>query len=219
MDIDHIFIRAKFGAPEGDLLCQFGLSEGSGNKHPGQGTENRRFFFRNAFIELLWISDQFEIQSSQTRPTRLYERLAGVSAAASPFGVCFRAPAGESVCPFPTWKYTPGYLPDGMAIELADQAPLAEPMWFFLGTAAAPDTAPVERRQPLDHPAKIHAITSVAITLPSKENWSEAAMAAIETGKVSIVEGTHHLIEISFDNEISGLRHDFRPALPVVFKY
>ena len=43
MKIDHVFLRAKRNAPEGDLLREFGLVEGSGNRHPGQGTENRRF--------------------------------------------------------------------------------------------------------------------------------------------------------------------------------
>ena len=88
MKIDHVFLRAKRNAPEADLLCEFGLVEGSGNRHPGQGTENRRFFFRNAFIEFLWMCDESEVNSDVTRPTMLYERLTDSSA--SPFGVCFR---------------------------------------------------------------------------------------------------------------------------------
>ena len=42
MKIDHVFLRAKRNASEGDLLREFGLVEGGGNRHPGQGTENRR---------------------------------------------------------------------------------------------------------------------------------------------------------------------------------
>lgn len=42
MKIDHVFLRAKRNAPEADLLREFGLVEGGGNRHAGQGTENRR---------------------------------------------------------------------------------------------------------------------------------------------------------------------------------
>jgi hypothetical protein len=69
MEIDHIFICAQPGAPEAEALVRFGLVEGSGNTHPGQGTANRRFFFDNAFIELLWLVNAAEADSATTRPT------------------------------------------------------------------------------------------------------------------------------------------------------
>ena len=47
MELDHIFICTEKEAPQGDLLKEFGLVEGSSNIHPGQGTANRRFFFKN----------------------------------------------------------------------------------------------------------------------------------------------------------------------------
>jgi hypothetical protein len=40
-------------APEAERIAAFGLCEGPSNVHPGQGTANRRFFFRNAMLELL----------------------------------------------------------------------------------------------------------------------------------------------------------------------
>ncbi|HBU86299.1 MAG TPA: glyoxalase-like domain protein, partial [Acinetobacter sp.] len=55
MEVDHIFICVQSGAPEAETLKKFGLTEGSSNKHPGQGTENRRFFFKNSFIELIFL--------------------------------------------------------------------------------------------------------------------------------------------------------------------
>lgn len=39
------------------MLKNFGLTEGTSNRHPGQGTANRRFFFKNFFIELLWLEN------------------------------------------------------------------------------------------------------------------------------------------------------------------
>src|SRR5438067_7512672 len=108
MQLDHVFIRAAHGAPEAALLRDVGLLEGSGNRHPGQGTANRRFFFDNAFIELLWIDDARDAASDATRRTRLHERL-DPAGGASPFGICFRPGLGQKAVPFPAWAYMPAY--------------------------------------------------------------------------------------------------------------
>lgn len=217
MEIDHVFLRAKIDAPEADLLRQFGLTEGSGNQHPGQGTANRRFFFCNAYIEFMWVSDESDIRSDITRPTMLYERLSDTSV--SPFGVCFRPTAPASCSPFSLWNYAPKYLPNGMEIGIGSDVPLTEPMWFFLENGKAPAAVPDEHRQPLKHAVGVREITSIAIASPHEKQCSDAARAAIDTGKISIVEGEHHLMEITFDNNQSGQQHDFRPALPLVFNY
>lgn len=218
MELDHLFIRARAGAPEAALLAAFGLAEGSPNTHPGQGTANRRFFFRNAFIELLWIADEAEATGSATRRTQLHARLDGAGNA-SPFGLCFRPSPGRDGVPFPAWPYTPGYLPPGMQVDIAAEAPLAEPMWFFLRSATAPETAPVARRQPLAHGAGLREISAVTVTVRDRHVLSPAAVAAICTGKVAIVEGPGDMLEIAFDGAPSGQVHDFRPALPLLFRY
>jgi hypothetical protein len=43
MEIDHLFICVKPGGSEAKEIAEFGLIEGSANRHPGQGTANRRF--------------------------------------------------------------------------------------------------------------------------------------------------------------------------------
>src|SRR5881409_435232 len=104
-ELDHLFICASIGAPEADRLVAFGLTEGTPNAHPGQGTANRRFFFHNAMLELLWVQDAAEAQSELVRPTRLWERWAGRSGGACPLALCFRPKsqhAGKP--PFPTWE-------------------------------------------------------------------------------------------------------------------
>ena len=57
-ELDHVFIMCAVGGPEAVALSRLGLKEGSANTHPGQGTASRRFFFRNGYIELLWVCDQ-----------------------------------------------------------------------------------------------------------------------------------------------------------------
>jgi len=60
IELDHLFVCTAPGAPQAEDLVQFGLLEGPPNQHPGQGTANRRFSFKNAMIELLWVSDAEE---------------------------------------------------------------------------------------------------------------------------------------------------------------
>lgn len=207
MELDHVFLRARAGGPEAQALRDAGLAEGSPNTHPGQGTANRRFFFGNAYIELLWIEDEAEVGSDLTRPTQLDERLR--PGAASPFGICFRPSSGSATVPFPAWDYRPAYLPAGMAIRIGRDVPLAEPMWFYLAQARAPQAF-------AEHAAGLREITSVKVTVPGVPAWSAAARAAMEEGGVVLVEG--HCLEIGFDGEASGRMHDFRPVLPLIFK-
>ncbi len=216
MEIDHVFICVPPGAPAAEALLQFGLVEGSGNTHPGQGTANRRFFFDNAFIELLWLADAAEARSATTRPTLLFERLtAGAGAPVAPFGVCLRpcGPDGKAA-PFPSWQYRPAYLPPGLAVEVAD-APPSEPMWFFLAFGARPDAAPPERRQPMQAPGGLRRITSLRITGPARGARSAAAAAS----GVELLDGDAHLLEIGFDGGGAGSSHDFRPGLPLLLRW
>jgi hypothetical protein len=203
MQIDHIFIRATHGAPEAEALRALGLSEGNGNVHPGQGTANRRFFFANAFLELLWIADEAEAASPLTAPTRLRERLS-TDSDVSPFGICFRD-AGAMT--FPVFDYKPSYLPPDMRIAIANEAPLSEPMWFYLGGGKPLPPPPA-------HAAGVHRITAVRCTQPRA-----AASAAASASGVTFTEGSAHLLEISFDDEVQGLIHDLRPTLPLIFRY
>ena len=60
IELDHFFILTDPGAPQADLLSGIGLTEGTRNDHPGQGTANRRFFFSITALELVYVSDENE---------------------------------------------------------------------------------------------------------------------------------------------------------------
>jgi hypothetical protein len=90
MELDHIFICTDKNAPAADVLVDFGLVEGSSNVHPGQGTANRRFFFHNFMLELLWGENIEEMTSETTKPMRLYEKYILRGSEISPFGLGFR---------------------------------------------------------------------------------------------------------------------------------
>lgn len=217
--IDHIFIATQVNAPEAELLTTFGLSEGTPNQHLGQGTANRRFFFENAFLELLWITDASEAQAERVKPTHLYERLSQQDPNISPFGICFRPAAQTDLAiPFPCWNYQPSYLPPHLSIPMAMNNQLTEPLWFVLPFGTAPSTFSAEKQQPLEHALGFKQLTSVHVTQPI-EAKSIAAQQANQVEGFKIEQGEKHLLELGFDGEQAGLSHDFRPSLPLIIKW
>jgi hypothetical protein len=220
-EIDHLFICTTFRAPEADRLVEFGLTEGEPNVHPGQGTSNRRFFFRNCMLELLWLRDEAEARSEQIAPTRLFERCTYWQTDASPFGLCFRsATDGEPAFPPYAWEYRPPYMPEGMSLLVADNSTdTAEPMLVYLPYRWRPDQFPDGRKQPLDHRAGLGEVSAVRVTIRKAAPYSEPLSAIENYGDVFLTTGAEDVIELSFDGETRGGYADFRPDLPLIFQW
>jgi hypothetical protein len=239
LELDHLFICVGPGASAAEALRAFGLTEGSPNRHPGQGTANRRFFFHNAFLELLFLTDPREVRSTLTAPTRLYERFEAAtdgpgavgdtssgepstdeaSFPVSPFGVCFRpSTPHEKRATFPCLRYRPAYLPPELWIEIG-KAPLTEPMWFFARFFNRPDRMAVGRRQPLAHPLGVQEITAVRIVIPQVAALSPAALQAQAVAGFEIVRGDAPLMTLVFDGAPGGRCKDFQPELPLVIRW
>jgi hypothetical protein len=214
--VDHVFVCTAARGPAAEVLRQAGLTEGTPNRHPGQGTACRRFFFSNAMLELLWLEDEAEARSEQTCATKLWERFAA-GRTASPFGVILRpAPGSDPACPWRSWSYRPPAMA-GLELEIAVDTDLAEPMWCFMKTGQAPAEWPPERLQPLDHPAGFREITGVLISCPeTKETSVTRAMA--RNGVIALQTAAEHLLELQFDGGRRGQAQDFRPVLPLVIR-
>jgi hypothetical protein len=86
--IDHIFIFTDDNGKVADELVDFGLAEGSNRIHVGQGTTNRKFYFDNFFLEILWVHNVNEIASDKTKPMGLFQRAEYKTNLFSPFGLC-----------------------------------------------------------------------------------------------------------------------------------
>jgi hypothetical protein len=220
-ELDHFFILTDVGAPEADRLLRFGLTEGPPNSHPGQGTACRRFVFNNAFLELVWVINPAEAQSSLVRRTALWERWFHRSRGASPFGICLRpVQQGADEIPFPTWEYRPPYLPDPMVIHMGvNSEVVTEPLLFYSTFGRRPGSGePV--RWPLKHAADLQAVTRLQLSSPRREGAS-AALRALEHNCpwVSEVNGGEYLMEVSFDEEAGKQAADFRPQLPLILRW
>ena len=220
MEIDHIYICTEPKAPAGDLLVNYGLVEGSSNIHPGQGTANRRFYFHNLMLELLWIENIEEAQSERTKPMRLSERCLSTTDTISPFGIGLRPTTEKNdKAPFPAWDYHPIYLPDFLKIQVAENTPLSEPMYFYRSFAARQDKAPIEKREPMEHKFPLKEVTSVKICVNQDVELSYSACILNQFQNLSIIKDKEHLIELEFDNGTSNQLRDFRPDLPLIFRW
>lgn len=219
VELDHIFVCTRKGAPEAELLRAFGLAEGSGNIHPGQGTANRRFFFHNVMLELLWLQNPEEAKSLVTSPTGLFERCSLSDPNVSPLGFCFRpGEQAENPIPFPAWDYRPVFFPAPLVVKVGE-APLVEPMWFYLDFLSKPDPDELRQREPVDHGTGFREVTAVSVTLPSVLPLSAPATILNNVNGFSVQSGDRHGVEIEFDGGSAGKQHDFRPELPLVFTW
>ena len=205
--IDHAFVCTPPGAAAAQLLIDFGLSEGPPNRHPGQGTANRRFFFRNFMLEFLWVDDPEEAQSKQTRPTRLWERWSAPAGTASPFGIILGPAADGEPCPFPCWRYAPPTMP-GLELDVANDTDLREPMWCYMNLRRP--------HQPIVHAAGLSDLTALRLAGPPVDRASvTTAMARQKV--ISLVKRDEYGMELEFDHHKHESRIDLRPALPLLF--
>jgi hypothetical protein len=206
VEIDHVFVLCAPGAPEAERLAAVGLIEGSRNVHPGQGTANRRFFFRNTMIELLWVSDELEARAS---PLDLAQRWAN-RGTHSPFGILLRPKdAAPAQPPFEAWDYRPPGMP-GFSAQIASGLSLDEPFWGFLPQGRRQDTT---TSQLVDHPAGMRELTAVLLTAPRIDP------APVTTRLLNWTEGAAHCLDFTFDHGAQRRTADLRPELPLILRW
>lgn len=225
VEFDHLFICTDMGAPAADRLITLGLAEGSRNVHPGQGTANRRFFFRNAMLELVWVQDPQAAQSAPIQPIRIWERWVATTQAKKksddmtcPFGFCIRSTELEA--PFPSWPYHPPYLPPSLSYPVGSNSEsLTEPMLFQNPMGQRPDSFPANRAQPLHHPIGFCEITRVELMSPITTDPSDALKGILKTNLVQVCSGSVHVVTLGFDHEQNDQQINFLPELPLILSW
>jgi hypothetical protein len=218
-ELDHIFVLCPLDAEAAaQALERVGLVEGSRNIHEGQGTACRRFFFENAYIELLWVTDPNDAQNELTQPTRLWERWSKRMKDACPFGIVLRAGIAASAedCPFSSWAYRPSYLPPPLSIDIAAGSPLEEPEFLYLGFQRARARQDLE---PTSHRIPVNRLTHVSISLPASVGRSSAARALERIGLLNFTAATEYVISLTFDESAPEKTADLRPEIPMVLHW
>jgi hypothetical protein len=131
MKTHHIFIFTDDYGKVADELKDFGLTEGSNRVHVGQGTINRKFYFDNFFLEILWVHNETEIKSEQTKPTGLWQRADFKINNFSPFGLCIVNSDDTDNLFEKSFKYQPDYFPKGEVIDVITNQNQTDLPWTF----------------------------------------------------------------------------------------
>jgi hypothetical protein len=202
------------------------LSEGSPNTHPGQGTACRRFFFENAYLELLWVHDEEDVQRDPVIRTGLWTRWSQRKSGACPFAFVLRPGDGVSedapALPFATWPYRPRYLPEGVSIDIAVDTPIAEPEFFYIAFQRSPTRTRSRgspNSQPRTHALPLATVTNVTAATPPPLPQSDAAKFAAATGLITFEPREDYVLRLTFDHHREGADADMRPTLPLIISW
>ncbi len=207
MQIDHIYIFSDQQGIEAQQLVDFGLTEGSSRRHPGQGTTNRKFYFDNFFLEILWVVDEEEIQSKLTSPTGLWERSQFRTNGASRFGLCLVNTAETDALFSDSFSYQPSYFPKGGGIDMithVDQPHL--PTTFrlpFQGQQAISD-------EPMDHPQQLQQLTKATFGLPTLPVKNPFLQAFNEEAALAFEDSDNLQLLLEFDHGRQRKQHYFK---------
>lgn len=212
LELDHFFILVEPEAKVAELLVSLGMQEGTRNKHDGQGTSNRRFYFSNSMLEFLWVHDADEAIKGPGRELLFPERAKDPSA--SPFGVILQRKDNSSLeMPFNGWKYQPDYFNPPWAFHVgANSSNIIEPLCFYVPFV---EPEPVVRET---EAGTFKSISKVHIYTPS-EPLSAVLGVANTADRLSIDHGKGHLMEITFNDQQRGCSKDLRPDIPLIIHW
>ena len=185
-----------------------GLVEGTRNDHPGQGTANRRFYFSNAMLELLYVRDAEEAANGPAHRLRFVER--AVEGSPSPFAIVVRRTTQSNADPFPGWRYYPEYFNGDQYFHVGNNSDvLEEPLCICIPLMPAAATI-----QPVS-PEPFTNVTELRVSMPL-----DRPSAVLETiarcERIALTLGEPHHMEIVFNEAQEGQSKDLRPDLPLV---
>lgn len=158
--IDHIFIFVS-SKQDANELIEFGLTEGSGNIHLGIGTANRRFFFENFYLEILWVENETEAKNSQE--LGIWSRSDYSNNNFSRFGLCLKNTKDTDKIFKKSIQWEPLFLPKGMHVDIltSDNMP-----WVFRFPQNRSKDLQVE---PKVHKLKTKQLSKAIFNLTEKE--------------------------------------------------
>lgn len=198
MGIDHIFIFSNKGK-ETDELVDFGLTEGSGRTHKGIGTANRRLFFENFYLEVLWVENEKELKS--VKKIGIWERSDFKNNQYSRFGLCLKNTEETDSIFNNSIKWKPGFLPENKFVDILTNERMP---WIF--------RFPADRNKKLDEP--INHKNGIKKLTKAIFNMSEIDFKSIisEINKNSIIEfvkSSENQLILEFDDRKQGKIKEF----------
>ncbi|WGK64855.1 VOC family protein [Croceiramulus getboli] len=211
MTIDHLFICSSQQGQEAEQFVQLGWQDGSSRIHPGQGTVNRKFYFENGFLELLWIDDLEELQNGPAATIGLQERFHWQTEEVSRFGLCL-APSPELDLLFAKANtYRPDYFSPGKIINYFHFPKLP---WVF----KLPFPPKFNPQEPLQDALGIQELTKVIFEIPDL-NGSEPLLRHLNQQKSLVFrDGSTTALIMEFDDQRQDQEQNF-PDLDLRIRY
>ena len=211
IELDHFFILTEPGALQAELLSEIGLTEGTASNHLGQGTANRRFFFEDTMLELLYVCDAQEAMNGPGSQLRLVDRAAG--GIASPFGIIVRTASGLINPPFSGWDYHPDYFEADKYFRIGENSGLLEePLCTYAAFELPVLSGQSTSTSPFD------CVTELRISIPVGQP-SSVLEAVAQCEQISFHLGEPHLMEVVFNDAAESGVIDLRPELPLIINW
>ncbi len=204
MNIDHIFIFTDDNGKIADELVEFGFTEGSNRVHNGQGTTNRKFYFENFFLEILWVHNEIEIKSETTKPTGLWERADFRQNNFSPFGLCIINTEDTEALFENSFKYQPSYFPQGMAIDIIKNELQPDLPWTFRLPFKGGKSP---QNEPKNHKNSLKSLTKARFEYQSLSNNFVDNFK--ESEQIEFIKTTRNWLNLTFDDKKQGQKRDF----------
>ncbi len=205
MTIDHIFIFTDDNGKVADELVDFGLAEGSNRIHVGQGTTNRKFYFDNFFLEILWVHNVNEIASDKTKPMGLFQRAEYKTNLFSPFGLCIVNSEDTAAIFKNAFKYQPDYFPKGMKIDIIKNEDHIDLPWTF--------RLPFKGLKKHENEPTMHKNDISVLTHAIFEYKSISENTFLENfenqNQIKFIKSSRHWLNLIFDNGKQGKKQDF----------
>lgn len=212
MSPNHIFIFSDNHEEVASELAQFGFQEGSNRKHPKQGTQNRKFYFNDFYLEILWVYNHEEVTSALTSPTQLYERSKYKSNAASPFGLCVNYSIDDDELFEKRLDYKPTYLPKNMTIEVLTNENSMTLPWTFRWNASIANN---HNSEPINFPKQklIKVIFGV-----KKNEVKNSYLQLFKSNKIFFENSQYEFLKLVFDTKGNKQIKRFK-TIPLVIEF
>ena len=222
LELDHIYIVVQPPPSEAaEALRGIGLVVDTAiSRHEGLGTASMSVFFRNAYLELLWVDSTISVDSAHRGDLAEYRRAANWrDSGASPFGFGLHFLTGTSEdLAFPVRRDPAPHLgPNTYYLLLRQPDEVLAADFFIMPPSAAVTTwlSRYQGRRPdlFAHKLGAGRITRVVLHGPPANRPRAAVLAP---RPISFEADASQYLVLEFDGGLEHGRWDLRPTLPLV---
>ncbi|WP_298496136.1 VOC family protein [uncultured Algibacter sp.] len=234
--VDHFNIWIKNPEKAKKRLTDIGFTavpDSLSQIHKGQGTAGRYFHFLNNYLELIFVYNQKELEDNNkiNKDLDFTARANLENNGASPFSIALKVKDyNVDKIPFEKIKYHQDWMLKNASIYSAKNSKihLKEPSIFVVYPEIESDTFETLTdlknipdqyafvRDFYKHPNGAKKITNIIITSTNLNLKTKTIKAANGIKNLTVKNGTEHLMELYFDNNIQGKSFDLRPELPLI---